>query len=164
MKISATAILRLTRSAGSIGYPSSGEPALQRRCALGRRFPSDDRLDADVLVEIGPVNSLAPGDQAQFLALRQGRMQQSRIPSDRCSDRTTVVEVHNKRVILDSRRDCRWYDHVSCQSSHSRLPSAETHFRTRSARHWRVPTSSPPRARGSRVRAAASASPRPGRS
>src|SRR5512145_1264375 len=46
-----------------------GAPSRQRRGALARRPPSDQRRHADILVDLRPVNALSLGDQAPSAAL-----------------------------------------------------------------------------------------------
>lgn len=47
------------------------------------------------------MNALAACDESEMLALRGGTVEKSRIPTQRCGDRTPVRKLHNERVVGD---------------------------------------------------------------
>ncbi len=70
---------------------SSAEPLFEGALALAGRLAKENVFNADVFIEIRPVNALSPGNQAPVIALLGSRMQQPRIPCDRGRDRSPIV-------------------------------------------------------------------------
>ena len=58
----------------------SPPPLRQRRRGLGGGPSGREGLDADVLVELGPVNPLAVADDLVVFSFRRGSVEQSRVP------------------------------------------------------------------------------------
>lgn len=91
----------MQRSGGSL------QPALERTLALSGSLPREQVGDADVLIQVGPVDPLAAADEVPPLALLGGRVCQPRIPEDgtetvRPSSNSTVsaTSVTSTRVAI----------------------------------------------------------------
>src|SRR4051794_11086044 len=79
-------------------FGSSGEPLLKRALALRRRLPSQEVGDANVFIDLRPMNALAAADQSPGGAFFGACMRQAGIPSKRRGDRAAVRQLHGHRV------------------------------------------------------------------
>ena len=70
--------------------------------ALGRRSSIEETLDADIFIEIGPMNALTLSDRTPVAALPCGSMEEARVPLQRHHDRTAVTELDDKRIVDDA--------------------------------------------------------------
>jgi hypothetical protein len=63
-------------------------------------------LDANVFVQIGPMNSLSGADPSEIVSLIGRAMLKARIPSQRNSYGTAITQIDNQAVICDSEVLC----------------------------------------------------------
>ena len=77
------------------------EPLLERSLTLPRPDTTQQVLDADILIEIRPVDPLSSAHQSPMEALRRRRMYESRIPRQGDRDRSSIDQVHSERVFID---------------------------------------------------------------
>jgi len=77
------------------------EPALQR----GLRFPGgptgEEILDADVLIELGPMNPVAAADEPPVRALGDGAVRESGIPGQGNGECPTIHQVDDQRIVRE---------------------------------------------------------------
>ena len=78
---------------------STLEPAAQGRLGFPRAPTSEKTIDADVFIEIRPVNSLAFPDQTPVPSFGFGAMRQSRVPRERNSNRAPIEKVHDQDIV-----------------------------------------------------------------
>src|SRR5436309_2054595 len=97
------------------------EPAMQRLLVLTGRSSQDQVLDADVLVEIRPVNPLAAPDQTPVAPLVRSAMQQAWIPCEGHRDRPPIVQVNRQGVFTDGDVLCPDVRELSRRSIHTNL-------------------------------------------
>ena len=77
------------------------EPFAERVLCFTRRPTSEETANADVFVQIGPVNALASANQAPVRAFRWSAMREAGIPEQRHAHGSPVDEVDHERVIGD---------------------------------------------------------------
>lgn len=82
------------------GTPSS-QPSLERHLALGRAPTSQEILDGDVFVELGPVDPMAMTQQPPIGSLSRRTVGKAWIPSDRNRDVSSVEQFDHKAVVLN---------------------------------------------------------------
>ena len=80
---------------------SAGQPFFERLLALARRLPREEPLHADVLVEIGPVDSFTVANEPPFFLFLRASMSEARIPGDRKQDRAAVAQIDCQRVVSE---------------------------------------------------------------
>lgn len=77
------------------------KPLFQRRLAFAGGFPGKKVFDANVFVQVGPMNSLSLADQTPIAPLGNRSMRQPRIPCQGHSDRPPVGKLDGERVVGD---------------------------------------------------------------
>src|SRR6266511_457316 len=98
------------------------EPFCERLLTLARCSSSDEALDTDVFVKLGPVNPLAAADQPPRLAFLVRRVDESRIPGKWHRDRTAVTQIDGQRVIRGGDVRSCGHDDVNRRRTHSMPP------------------------------------------
>src|SRR5687768_3418194 len=81
------------------GGPAGLEPPLQGGLALAGGAAGENALDADVLVQVGPVDAGAPADQPPVGALGRGPVSEARVPRQRRRDRPTITQLELHRLV-----------------------------------------------------------------
>lgn len=84
------------------------KPSLKGSLAFSGGLAGKEILDADVLVQLGPVDAAAVSDQPPMVSLVGCPVGKSRIPGNRYGDRTTIGEVDGQGVVVDVHTCCRW--------------------------------------------------------
>ena len=77
------------------------QPSLQRALCFAGGAAGKKADYTDVFVQVRPMNSFAPSDEAPVATFARGAMRQSWIPSDGHTDGSTVHEVDDERVVGD---------------------------------------------------------------
>ena len=67
---------------------------MQSPPAFAGSYAAEQVIDADVFIEVGPVNTLATCDEPPIVELRFGSAGKARIPLDRNLDGAPVCEIH----------------------------------------------------------------------
>ena len=78
---------------------STLEPAAQGSLRFPRTPACQKTFDADVFVEVRPVDSLAFTDQTPVSSFGLATMRQSRVPRERDGDRTPIEQVHYQGIV-----------------------------------------------------------------
>jgi hypothetical protein len=84
------------------------EPPPERWLALARSAAREQAFDADIFIQIRPVNSLAPRDQSPVVPLGGFAMRKARKPRERSRNSPSVREIYGERIIAytDAVRQC----------------------------------------------------------
>lgn len=77
------------------------KPLFEGGWALARAMPGKDAGDAQIFVQVGPVDEGSVANDLEILALGGGTMPETRIPDERRDDRTTVGQVYSERIFAD---------------------------------------------------------------
>ncbi len=91
----------------------SRRPPTSQRCgAFVGSLPDQERLDGNILVEIGPVNSDPRTDQLPATSLGGCGFRESRVPLQWHRHRTAILELHNESLACNPNltRRCRFSD------------------------------------------------------
>ena len=75
---------------------SAFEPTPEGGLRLTRTPTGEESFDADVLIEIGPVNALAVADESPTRALSIGAVRKPWVPCERYTDGPAVDQVDNQ--------------------------------------------------------------------
>jgi len=75
------------------------EPALKRSLGFTGPPPRQEALNANVLIQIRPVNSFAVADKSPVGALNMCPMRQSWEPGERRRDGPAIHQVHGKGIV-----------------------------------------------------------------
>lgn len=75
------------------------KPSAQRRLCLARTPPGKKTFDAEVFVQLRPVDALTFSDEPPVSPFRWAAMCESWIPCQRNGDRTTIDECDHQRII-----------------------------------------------------------------
>lgn len=62
-------------------------------------MPGEETVDADVFIELGPMDPVATADQFPFRLLGRRSMSQARVPRDGHRHGATIGQVHDQRVL-----------------------------------------------------------------
>jgi len=95
------------------------EPSRKGFRAFTRHSASQDVLHTDILVQIGPVNSLTSADEPVIGALAGRTLQQSGIPGQWHGNCATVSQINNQCVGCQSDRGCSAGRTINHQSIHA---------------------------------------------
>src|SRR5208337_680235 len=91
--------------------------------ARGGGRSAQQALGANVLVDVGPMNTISATGELPVAALFGGGMEQPWIPSEGDRDRPAILQANAKRVLIETHVRhsliCRY-----CQNTHSRPPEA----------------------------------------
>jgi len=85
--------------------PATFQPPLEGHLALGCCSSGEKTLDAEVLIEVWPVNTLATADESAAPAFPRRPVKQARVPGERCRDRSPVTQLNDDGVVDDPRAD-----------------------------------------------------------
>jgi hypothetical protein len=77
------------------------QPLSERGLALTRRSASEKAGDADIFVEVGPVNAFAPADQSPMFTFRRCPVREARVPWQRHAHGAAVDEIDDQGVLGD---------------------------------------------------------------
>jgi len=78
------------------------QPALQRCLCLAGPASRQQALDADVLIQVGPVDSRTLSNEPPVSPLSGSTVAEAREPSETHTDRTAVGEIHGQGVVADA--------------------------------------------------------------
>ncbi len=102
--------------------PTSREPFLKRGLAFSGRFSRKQALDADVLVELVPMNAMPTADQSPALAFYLCGVDQSREPGKGHGQTSSVTEFYGQCVFCHSYRFSYRHSDFNCRSIHPMSP------------------------------------------
>jgi hypothetical protein len=100
---------------------------------MGSGCPTEQAIRAQVLVEIGPMNSIATTAKRPVVTLRGGRVQQPRVPGERNGNRPTIGKIRAQRIFRQMNVEDA-FPSLTIRSSHSRTPGDAVDGRRPSAR------------------------------
>jgi hypothetical protein len=86
---------------GSVAWLPSLEPLPEGFVALARFAARQQALNADILVQIWPMNTFAVRYQSPVLALQERSVSQPRKPGEWCCYSSTVLEINDKGFVRD---------------------------------------------------------------
>ena len=95
------------------------KPSLQRTRALTGGASANDALNADVLVEVGPMNALSASDKPGMPSLSDGAVKEARIPRKRGGNGAPIRKLNDERIIGDINGGCLEGGGIKNQSSHA---------------------------------------------
>src|SRR5207244_2248979 len=104
----ATRAFRMARIYRATTLPTRLKPLSQRLLTLARGLSCDQPFDADVLVELRPMNPFTAANQLPCRSLSRRTVDQARIPRERHRNRAAVTEIHRQRVLCDGYVRCCW--------------------------------------------------------
>jgi hypothetical protein len=81
-----------------LGFPPL-EPPAQRLLSLARSATRQETRDADIFIEIGPVDPLATSNKMPVDPLRRCPVRQTREPRERYGDRSAIRKVRDQSII-----------------------------------------------------------------
>src|SRR5262249_21760336 len=102
---------------------SAVEPFSQRALAFRGTLPQEQVDDADILVQVRPVDADAPADQPPVAALLGRRACQARKPTQRSNDRPPVSKVDGNLFLVQRHRDSLGERYLTRQRTHPSAPS-----------------------------------------
>jgi hypothetical protein len=76
-----------------------GSGAVCSDAAVWRGCPGQKTFDRKIFVDIGPVNTEARSSYLPVRALLGSCMEQARIPGQRHTDRSPILQVHDEKVL-----------------------------------------------------------------
>src|SRR5439155_17945927 len=88
-----------------------------RQLAARSRDTCEQSLDAEVLVDVGPMDALAVGDQLELCALPWRRVEEAREPRKRDAEFSPIVELDAELVTGDRDLPGPWHRLRSAHSS-----------------------------------------------
>ena len=98
------AILGMSSSTSCFAGPASEEPFLKRRLAFTGWSACEEVLDADVFVELVPVNSVPSADQSPALTFYGCGMNEARKPSQWHGQAPSIAQLDGERVFRHRHR------------------------------------------------------------
>ena len=111
---------------------SGVQPVCQRGFTLAAASAGKQPINADMLIQIRPLNCIAIAKQHPMLLLVCSCVQQPRIPHKRDAQEPPIAQVHNDLIVTDFYRCGRGVG-LKHQSSHSTPPVYDSHVSPSSA-------------------------------